>query len=67
MTLKNRTCDRCGEEYEGYLFFVRDSFPDIVDHVDSEYDNLCKPCRAFLHPEQFFNGANEVEPKEKVG
>lgn len=44
---KTNTCDRCGDEYDSYMVFVRDNFSDIVGHVSTnqKWDNLCKPCR----------------------
>lgn len=59
-------CDRCGDEYEKYLVFVRDNFSDIVDHVRNRYENLCKPCRVYLEPKSAFTGAADVEPKTEA-
>lgn len=65
-----KTCDRCGDEYEGYLIIVEDNFPAIVEYLRPrhEFENLCKPCRAALHPQgQAFIGENEgIEPKHEV-
>lgn len=59
-------CDRCGDEYERYIVLIQDDFVSISNYVSSEYDDLCKPCRAHLHPRQAFTGTGEVTPKETV-
>jgi len=58
-------CDRCGDEYEHYLVFVKDNFSDILQFHDCEYDHLCKPCRAFLFPDgqYFLHEGEEIIPK----
>lgn len=53
-------------DYDPYVVFIRDDFVEIVEYEKSEYDNLCKPCRAHLHPRQAFTGASDVTPKEEV-
>lgn len=64
---RTHTCDRCGDEYEGYIVAVPDNISDIVEYLNSrEYDNLCKPCRAYLHPDDHFAGANKVTPKQEA-
>jgi hypothetical protein len=61
-----KTCDRCGDEYEFYLVLIRDNISDIVEYTTAEYENLCKPCRAALHPNQPFAGADKVTPKHEL-
>lgn len=66
MIKQTKTCDRCEEEYEFYIVLIKDDFNSVAEYVNGEYDNLCKPCRAFLHPNQPFPGADKVTPKEDV-
>jgi len=62
----SKECDRCEDEYEKYIVFIRDTLPAITDHLNSEFDDLCKPCRVHLHPKQAFSGAGDVTPKKTV-
>lgn len=57
-------CDRCGDEYESYMYAVQNNFSEIVQDLRSDYENLCKPCRASEHPKQAFAGADRVQPKK---
>ena len=60
------TCERCGDEYDRYLVFVKDNFADLSAYVSCEYDNLCKPCRMAVTDYGVFlseSEREELEPK----
>lgn len=66
---QTNVCERCSDEYESYVVFVRDNINDIMGHTMCEYDHLCKPCRmavteygAYLTESE----REELEPKTEV-
>jgi hypothetical protein len=75
---KTNTCVRCGDEYESYCVFIKDSVRDIQGTVTtkSEWnlhedgnDGLCKPCRmAVTDHGAYLNESEreELEPKHEV-
>jgi len=63
------TCERCGDEYESYMVFLRDNIADITEYHMNEWDHLCKPCRMAVTDYGVYlteSEREELEPKEEI-
>lgn len=51
-----KTCGRCGDEYEGYMFLVEDDFSAIfrMKRIEKVYGQVCEDCRGEITSEDLY-------------
>lgn len=65
--MTDNVCERCKEEYDDYLVFIKDEISDLRKYSECDWNHLCKPCRmavtdygAYLTESE----QEELDPKE---
>jgi hypothetical protein len=61
-----KECGRCGDDYEGYMYIVKDNFPDIVrdQKITNEYGDVCEECRGEITTDELYGEWDD--PTEKA-
>ena len=52
--MTNKTCGRCGDGYEGYMYLVKDDISAIVrdQRIRTVFGQVCEECRGEITTEE---------------